>query len=111
MIEAAGGIDAGTEAGITYFMPVTAEAIVAAQPEFIMLPQSGVDSIGGLEAVLQIPGVAETPAAQNDQILAFDDLLLLGMTPRTGEFLDELVTILHPELPAPEASPAATPSA
>jgi iron complex transport system substrate-binding protein len=111
MIQAAGGIDAGTAAGIEYFMPITAEAIVAAQPEVIMLPQSGVDSIGGLEAVLEIPGVAETPAAQNGRILAYDDLLLLGMTPRTGEFLQELITVLHPELPAPAGTPAATPSA
>jgi len=109
MIEAAGGVDAGSAAGIAYFMPVTAEAIVAAAAEFILLPKSGVDSIGGLEAVLQIPGVAETPAAQNDRILVFDDLLLLGMTPRTGEFLQELVTTLHPELPA--ASPVASPAA
>lgn len=113
MIQAAGAIDAGTAAGIEYFMPVTAEAIVAAQPEVIMLPQSGVDSIGGIEAVLQIPGVAETPAAQNNQILVYDDLLLLGMTPRTGEFLQELVTVLHPDLPAPAATPGAdaTPAA
>lgn len=111
MIEAAGGVDAGTAAGIQYFMPVTAEAIVAAQPEFIMLPQSGVDSIGGLEAVLDIPGIAETPAAQNGQILVFDDLLLVGMTPRTGDFLQELVTVLHPELPAATPVSAATPAA
>jgi len=106
MIEAAGGVDAGSAAGIAYFMPVTAEAIVAAQPEVIMLPKSGVDSIGGMDAVMDIPGVAETPAAANNQILVFDDLLLLGMTPRTGEFLQELVTLLHPELPAFEATPA-----
>jgi iron complex transport system substrate-binding protein len=107
MIQAAGGIDAGTAAGIVYFMPVTAEAIVAAQPEIILLPESGVESIGGLSAVMDIPGVAETPAAKNDKVLVYDDLLLLGMTPRTGDFLQELVTLLHPELPAPAATPAA----
>jgi iron complex transport system substrate-binding protein len=111
MIQAAGGIDAGTEAGIQYFMPVTSEAIVAAAPEFILLPQSGVDSIGGLEAVLAIPGISETPAAQNDQILVYDDLLLVGMTPRTGEFLQEMVSVLHPELPAATPVSAATPEA
>ena len=110
MIEAAGGIDAGTAAGINYFMPVTAEAIVAAQPEMIMLPASGVDSIGGMKAVLQIPGVAETPAAKNNQIYAFDDLLLLGMTPRTGEFINTMVDVMHPELAAAASPVAATPS-
>jgi len=109
MIEAAGGIDAGAEAGVQGFMPVTAEAIVAAQPDVIIAPDSGVQSIGGLEALLQIPGVAETPAGQQGNFLVYDDLLLLGMTPRTGEMLMDLTLALHPELaPAtPEASPVA----
>jgi iron complex transport system substrate-binding protein len=111
MIQAAGGVDAGTAAGIQYFMPVTAEAIVAAQPEVIMLPKSGADSIGGLDAVMQIPGVAQSPAAQNGKILEYDDLLLLGMTPRTGDFLQELVTELHPELSAAASPVAGTPTA
>jgi iron complex transport system substrate-binding protein len=105
-IQAAGAIDAGSAAGIQGFMPLTAEAMVAAQPDFIIMPQSGLDSIGGMEELLKIPGIAETPAAKNNNILAYDDLLLLGMTPRTGQILNELVTVLHPEL-APAATPAA----
>jgi iron complex transport system substrate-binding protein len=107
MIEAAGGLDAGVEAGIQGFQPVTAEAVVAAGPDVIIAPASGVESIGGLEAFLQIPGVAQTPAAENDRILVYDDLLFLGMTPRTGQMLMELTLALHPELATPEASPAA----
>jgi iron complex transport system substrate-binding protein len=105
MIEAAGGLDSGVEAGIQGFMPVTAEAVAAAQPDVIIAPSSGVESIGGLEAFLQIPGVAQTPAGQNGAILVYDDLRFLGMTPRTGEALLELVTALHPELAT--ATPAA----
>jgi iron complex transport system substrate-binding protein len=109
MIEAAGGIDAGVAAGIQGFMPVTAEALVAAQPDYIIVPQSGVDSIGGMDALLQIPGLGETPAAKNGKVLAVDDLLLLSMTPRTGQALKELILTIHPELAAatPEASPVA----
>jgi iron complex transport system substrate-binding protein len=109
MIDAAGGVDAGVAAGIQGFMPVTAEAVVAAQPEYIIVPQSGLDSIGGMDALLQIPGLAETPAAKNGHILAIDDLLLLSMTPRTGQALHDLILAIHPELAAatPEASPAA----
>jgi iron complex transport system substrate-binding protein len=109
MIEAAGGTDAGVAAGIQGFEPITAEAVVAAQPDVIIVPQSGLDSIGGLDALLQIPGVAETPAAKNNRILAYDDLLLLGMTPRTGAMLHQLTLDLHPELAG--ATPAATPAA
>jgi iron complex transport system substrate-binding protein len=100
MIEAAGGLDAGVEAGIQGFMPATAEAVVAAQPDVIIAPSSGVESIGGLEALLQVPGVAQTPAGQNGAILVYDDLRFLGMTPRTGEALMELVLALHPDLAA-----------
>jgi hypothetical protein len=32
------------------------------------------------------------------------------MTPRTGDFLQELVTLLHPELPAATPVSAATPA-
>ena len=106
MIEAAGGLDAGVEAGIQGFQPVTAEAIVAAQPDVIIAPSSGVESIGGLEAFLAIPGIAETPAAENDRILVYDDLRFLGMTPRTGEMLMELTLALHPEVEG--ATPVAT---
>jgi iron complex transport system substrate-binding protein len=109
MIDAAGGIDAGVAAGIQGFMPVTAEAVVAAQPDYIIVPQSGLDSIGGMDALLQVPGVAETPAAKNGHILAIDDLLLLSMTPRTGQALHDLILAIHPELASatPEASLAA----
>lgn len=109
IVEAAGGIDAGVAAGIQGFMPVTAEAMVAAQPDVILVPKSGAESIGGIDAVLEIPGVAETPAGKNGQILAYDDLLLLGMTPRTGQMLMDLTLLLHPELAA--ATPAASPAA
>jgi iron complex transport system substrate-binding protein len=52
--------------------------------------------------------VAETPAGQNEQILAFDDQYLLGLGPRLGAVLTDLTYALHPELERP-ATPAATP--
>lgn len=113
MIAAAGGVDAGTAAGINGFQPVTAEAVVAAAPDYIIVPASGVQSIGGVDAVLKIPGVAETPAGKAKRILVFDDLELLDLTPRTGQALMQLTRAIHPELAAasPVASPAATPAA
>jgi iron complex transport system substrate-binding protein len=98
MIRAAGGIDAGTEAGIEGYRPLTPEALSAAQPDVLLLLSAGLESVGGEEGLLQIPGIAETPAAQEDRILAYDDLYLLGMGPRTGQALRELTLDLHPEL-------------
>lgn len=106
MIAAAGGVDAGVAAGVKGFVPVTAEAMIAAQPDVIVVPVSGLDSIGGMDALMEVPGVAETPAGKNGRIFAYDDLLLLGMTPRTGQMIDQLARDLHPELASatPEAS-------
>jgi iron complex transport system substrate-binding protein len=98
MIVAAGGIDAGAEAGIDGYKPITAEALVAARPDVILFLSAGLESIGGVAGALRIPGVAQTPAGRNRRFLAYDDLLLLGLGPRTGAALRALVRGLHPEL-------------
>jgi iron complex transport system substrate-binding protein len=108
MLEAAGAVDAATTAGIMGYQPVTAEALVAAAPEIIVTQTLGVEAVGGLEALSEIPGVAETPAAQNSRIYVYDDELLLGMTPRTGQQLMQMVLDFHPDLAG--ATPEATPN-
>lgn len=103
MLEAAGAIDASIPAGIMGYQPVTAEALVAAAPEIIVTQAMGAAVIGGIEGIKGIPGVAETPAAQNDRIYIYDDELLLGMTPRTGQQLAAMVADFFPDLATPEA--------
>lgn len=92
MIEAAGGVDAGSEAGVKDFKPITAESMVKAAPEIILVMRMGLDSVGGEEGLLRLPGVAQTPAGKNRRIVAVDDLELLGMGPRTGQALNTLIT-------------------
>lgn len=100
MLTAAGAINAGAEAGIDGFKPITAEALVAAQPEVLVLLSAGLESIGGVEGLLEIPGVAQTPAGQSGEIVDFDDLYFLGYGPRTGQALEDLMRAIHPELQA-----------
>lgn len=108
MLEAAGATDAAAAAGIQGYQPVTAEALVAAAPEIIVTMSMGAQAVGGLDGVLALPGVADTPAGQNGRIYLYDDELLLGMTPRTGEQLMAMIADFHPELAGatPEATPA-----
>ena len=97
MIAGAGGIDAGSEAGIERFAPLTPEALVAAAPDVLLLLSAGVESVGGIDGVLGLPGVAQTPAGAGRRIIHFDDLYLIGLGPRTGSALAELRAALHPD--------------
>jgi iron complex transport system substrate-binding protein len=95
MIEAAGGIDAGADSGLEGTVPLTPEALAAAQPEVLLFPQRGLDAAGGPEGALSLPGVAQTPAGRDGRIIGIDDQALLGLGPRTGLALAELVDRLH----------------
>jgi iron complex transport system substrate-binding protein len=108
MLEAAGATNAGEAAGIMGYQPVTAEALVAAAPDIIVTQALGAEAVGGVDGILALPGVAETPAGQNGRIYIYDDELLLGMTPRTGQQLMTMIADFHPDLAAatPEATPA-----
>lgn len=108
MLEAAGATDAGAAAGIMGYQPITAEALVAAAPEIIVTQSLGAQAVGGIDGIMALPGVAETPAGQNGRIYIYDDELLLGMTPRTGQQLMAMIADFHPELAG--ATPVATPA-
>lgn len=93
MITLAGGINAVS--GYTGYKPITAEAVVAAAPDIILIPSRGLESIGGINGLLSQPGLAETPAGKSRKVVAMDDLLLLGFGPRLGEAVLQLTQLLH----------------
>ena len=96
MIEGAGAIDAGVEAGVFGPAPLTPEALIAAAPDYIVLPEAGLTALGGIEAFLALPGVADTPAAQNEAFLIYDEAYFFNLGPRTGQALFEFVNDLYP---------------
>jgi iron complex transport system substrate-binding protein len=98
MIRAAGGVNAGAEIGIDDYKPITAEALVSSRPDILLVLDDGLASVGGVPGLMRIPGVAQTPAGRNRRVLHYDDLLLLGLGPRTGRALRALVRGFHPEL-------------
>lgn len=101
LLAAVGAEDVGPRAGIDGFVPLTAEAIVAAAPDVIITARRGFDDRGGLEGFLEIPGIAQTPAAATGSVLVYDDALLLSLGPRSGRLLDLIISDLHPELALP----------
>jgi iron complex transport system substrate-binding protein len=99
MIGAAGGVNAAAEAGIVEFKPLSPETVVAAQPDVLLVLEKGLESVGGVDGLLAIPGLADTPAGQQRRVVALDDLYLLGMGPRTGQALADLVAAFHAAAP------------
>lgn len=104
MITAAGGINAGAEAGIVNYAPLSAEVVIAAQPDVILVLTKGLESVGGIDGLLNIPGLADTPAGQQRRVIDFDDLYLNGMGPRTGQALADLVAAFRNAVAQTEGS-------
>ncbi len=90
MIRAAGGIDVGTDLGLASFTPLTTEAIVKANPDILVVLSLGLKSVGGIDGLLELPGIAQTPAARNRSVIAIDDDLLFSFGPRTGSLIVRL---------------------
>ncbi|MFE2019709.1 hemin ABC transporter substrate-binding protein [Streptomyces sp. NPDC059499] len=98
LLEAAGAVDAGKASGLTKdFTAITSEALAEAAPDAILVMSKGLDSVGGVDGLLKIPGVAETPAGMDRRIVSIDDGVLLNYGPRTDRVLAGLVEQLYPK--------------
>ncbi|GAA4474436.1 ABC transporter substrate-binding protein [Rhodococcus olei] len=96
LIDALGGVDAGTASGLTQqFTPITSEALIAAAPDVFLMMTNGLDSIGGIDGLAKIPGVAQTPAGRNQRVVDMQDGVLLSFGPRTGDVLRALSGALY----------------
>ena len=84
--------------GIDGYKPLNAEALIASNPEYILMFESGVQSLGGIDGVLKIAGVQQTIAGSEKQIIAYDGIRLSNFGPRLGETAKELALLLHPDI-------------
>jgi iron complex transport system substrate-binding protein len=92
---------AGVENAITEwegYQPLTAEGAVTAAPDALLLFTSGLESVGGSEGLLGVPGIAETPAGAEGRIYDMDGLLLTGLGPRVGQAVIQLIQMFHAEV-------------
>ena len=96
VIAAAGAIDVGTELGVVDNAPLTAESVLEAAPDVFLVSTTGLESVGGLDGLLAIPGIAQTPAGEAARVITHPDQYLFGGGPRAGMLLAELVGELHP---------------
>ena len=90
LIEAAGGIDVGAELGYDGFVPLTAEAIVQADPDVLLVMADGLESVGGNDGLVELPGIAQTTAGQERKVVVVDDRTLLSFGARTPSLVQRL---------------------
>jgi iron complex transport system substrate-binding protein len=88
MIELAGAQNAIT--GFTQFKPLSAESLVAANPDVILLFDTGLQSLNGIEGLLKIQGIAATNAGKNKKIISMDGQFLSGFGLRLPAAIVEL---------------------
>lgn len=94
MIQLAGGRNAMS--GFRGYRPLTAEAVVVADPEVVLVTSGSFRAFGGGENIWQVPGMSATTAHARGRMVAMDDLLLLGFGPRLPDAVAELRGLIHP---------------
>lgn len=82
------------------YKPLNTESLIEANPDCLLMVSTGLESLGGIEGVLKVPGVSLTTAGKKKQVIAIESLKLTNFGPRLGEAVKELVLQLHPELAA-----------
>ncbi|MFF4468335.1 hemin ABC transporter substrate-binding protein [Streptomyces sp. NPDC001599] len=98
LIEAAGAVDAGAASGLDKdFTAITSEALAKAAPDAILVMSKGLESVGGVDGLVKIPGVAQTPAGMDRRIVSVEDGVLLNYGPRTDQVLKSVVAQLYGE--------------
>jgi iron complex transport system substrate-binding protein len=88
IIQLAGGQNA--VAGFNDYKPLTSEALIAANPDAILLFSSGMESLGGAAGLLNVQGINQTNAGKNKKFITMEGELLTGFGPRLGQAIAEL---------------------
>lgn len=72
------------------FQPLSPEALATSNADIILIPHDGLEALGGMDGLLNFPGVKQTPAGKEKRILTYDDQLLLGLGPRLPQIIAQL---------------------
>ncbi|MEV0338581.1 ABC transporter substrate-binding protein [Nocardia sp. NPDC050713] len=100
LITAIGGEDAGTVAQLTEpFTAITSEAMIGAAPDVLLVMTDGLNSVGGVDGLLKVPGVAQTPAGKNKRVVDMSDAVLLSFGPNTGRVVAALNEAVYGSAP------------
>lgn len=96
LIESLGAVDVAKEIDWQGMRPMTAEALIDAAPDVLIMMTKGLESVDGVDGLLErIPAVAETPAGLHRRIIDMSDTEVMSFGPRTAAVLDALARALY----------------
>jgi iron complex transport system substrate-binding protein len=99
LLAAIGAIDVGAQTLDRPFNTLTAESLAELNPDVILVMSKGLQSVGGIDGLLKLPGVAQTHAGKNSAVIDVDDSLLLSFGPRTPSLVDALAKAISKVAP------------
>ena len=99
LLAAIGAIDVGAQKLDRPFNTLTAESLAELNPDVILVMSKGLESVGGIQGLLKLPGVAQTKAGKNSAVIDVDDSLLLSFGPRTPSLVDALANAISKVAP------------
>jgi len=94
LISAVGALDVGAATLANPFSAMTSELLASLNPDVILVMTKGLQSVGGVSGLVQLPGIAQTAAAKKRRVIAVDDSLLLSFGPRTPDLINQLSTAM-----------------
>ncbi len=97
LIEALGGVDVASEVGLEGSRPINAEGLVRSEPEMYLMMTHGLDSVGGAEGLLEVPGVADTEAGLQGCVVDMSDYEVLSFGPQFPWTLRALARAVYGE--------------
>ncbi len=92
LITAVGAVDLGADRLPNPFNPMSAELMASLNPDVILVMSKGLQSVGGITGISNLPGIAQTNAGRSKRILSVDDSLLLSFGPRTPDLLKSIAS-------------------
>lgn len=90
LMQATGAVDVGATTFAQPFTAMTSELMLSLNPDVILVMTKGLASVGGVDGLVQLPGVAQTQAGKDRRVVAVDDSLLLSFGPRTPDLIKQL---------------------
>lgn len=96
MIDSLGAVDVAEEIGWVGEKPMTSEALVALNPDVLLVMTKGLESAGGVEGLLEAqPSIALTNAGKHRRIIDVEDTLIFAGGTRLPDVLDGLARALY----------------